>query len=87
MTSTQHPVSAAALVEQVRALVESVVMRRLDADTLLIESALVDSVLAVEIALRVETAFGVQVPPTELGEHLASVAALAAYVADNTTHR
>ncbi|MGG1947178.1 acyl carrier protein [Trinickia sp. NRRL B-1857] len=46
-----------------------------------------DSVLAVEIALRVETMFGVQVPPTEIGEHLASVTALAAYIADNTPTR
>jgi D-alanine--poly(phosphoribitol) ligase subunit 2 len=87
MTSTQSPAVPAASLEQVRALVESVVMRRLEADTPLIESGLVDSVLAVEIALRVETMFGVQVPPTEIGEHLASVTALAAYIADNTSTR
>ncbi len=73
----------AGLLEQARAVVESVVMRRVDADTPLIESGLVDSVLAVEIVLRVELQFGVQVPPTEIAEHLASVSALAAFVADN----
>lgn len=73
----------AGLLEQVRAVVESVVMRPVDADTPLIESGLVDSVLAVEIVLRVELQFGAQVPPTEIAEHLASVAALAAFIADN----
>jgi D-alanine--poly(phosphoribitol) ligase subunit 2 len=87
MTSTQDTSTQAALLDQARALVESIVMRRVDADTALIESGLVDSVLAVEIVLQVEAAFGVQLPPTEIAEHLASVAALAAYIADHTGNR
>lgn len=78
MTSIQSGV-----LEQAQAIVESVVMRRVDADTPLIESGLVDSVLAVEIVLRVEVTFGVQIPPTEIAERLASVSTLAAFIADN----
>lgn len=69
------------LLERVQALVESVVLRSIDADAPLIESGLVDSVLAVEIVLRVEMAFGVSVPPTEIAEHLASATALASFIA------
>lgn len=81
MTSTQT-----GLLESVQALVESVVMRRVDADLPLIESGLVDSVLAVEIVLQVETSYVVQLPPTEIAEHLASVAALAAFVAEHSSN-
>jgi len=83
MSMTSIP---AGLLERTQALVESVVMRRVDLDTPLIESGLVDSVLAVEIVLHVETAFGVALPPTEIAEHLASVAALAAFIADRDAH-
>ncbi|WP_206950673.1 acyl carrier protein [Trinickia acidisoli] len=83
MTSAQDKSTQAELLEQTRVLVESVVMRRIDADTALIESGLVDSVLAVEIALRVEVVFGARLPPTEIAEHLASVATLAGFIADN----
>lgn len=79
MTSTQT-----GLLASVQALVESVVMRRVDADFPLIETGLVDSVLAVEIVLQVEMAYGVQLPPTEIAEHLACVAALAAFIAGHS---
>jgi D-alanine--poly(phosphoribitol) ligase subunit 2 len=75
------------LLGRTQALVESVVMRRVDRDTPLIESGLVDSVLAVEIVLNVETVFGVALPPTEIAEHLASVATLAAFIADRDSKR
>ncbi|RKP44127.1 acyl carrier protein [Trinickia fusca] len=71
------------LFDDVKELVESVVMRAVDGDTLLIEDGLVDSVLAVEIVLRAEMLFGVSVPPTEIAEHLHSVDALTAYIAAN----
>lgn len=64
----------------VKALVETIVMRAVEPDTPLIESGLVDSVLAVEIVMAVEAQFGARVPPTEIAEHLASVNALAAFV-------
>jgi D-alanine--poly(phosphoribitol) ligase subunit 2 len=67
----------------VATLVESVVLRSVDDTTLLLETGLVDSVLAVEIVMGIEMQFGVRIPPTEIAEHLASVDALAAYVAAN----
>lgn len=73
--------SSETLFVNVRELVESVVQRAVDGETPLIESGLVDSMLAVEIAMRVEIVFGVSVPPTELAEHLSSVRALTAFVA------
>lgn len=67
----------------VKALVESVVMRVVEPSTPLIEIGLVDSVLAVEIVMAVEMQFGVRVPATEIAEHLASVNALTAYIQSN----
>ena len=81
MTSIQ-----AGLLEQAQAIVESLVLSRVEADTPLLESGLVDSVLAVEIVLRVEVEFGVQLPPTEIAEHLASVSGLAAFIAEHASN-
>ncbi len=72
-----------ALAAEVQTLVESVVLRPVRADTLLFETGLVDSVLAVEIVMGVEMQFDVRIPPTEIAEHLASVSALAAYISEN----
>ncbi len=77
MRSTSEPLA------EVKEIVESVVLRTVEVDTPLIESGLVDSVLAVEIVLRVEAVLGVHVPPTEIAEHLATVQALASFVAEN----
>ena len=55
---------------EVASLVESVVLRLVRGDDLLLESGLVDSVLAVEIVMGVEMQFGVRIPPTEIAEHL-----------------
>ncbi|MFL9997733.1 acyl carrier protein [Paraburkholderia sediminicola] len=68
---------------EVAALVESVVLRLVRDDELLLETGLVDSVLAVEIVMGVEMQFGVRIPPTEIAEHLASVNALASFIAAN----
>ncbi len=68
---------------QVAALVESVVLRLVRADELLLETGLVDSVLAVEIVMGVEMQFGVRIPPTEIAEHLACVDALCAFIDAN----
>lgn len=72
-----------ALAAEVQTLVESVVLRPVRADTLLFETGLVDSVLAVEIVMGVEMQFDVRIPPTEIAEHLASVNALAKYISEN----
>ena len=76
---TQHDTLHA----EVAALVESVVLRAVRGDELLLETGLVDSVLAVEIVMGVEMQFGVRIPPTEIAEHLASVDALGAYIEAN----
>ena len=67
----------------VKALVESVVMRVVEPSTPLIEIGLVDSVLAVEIVMACEMRFGLRLPATEIAEHLASVNALTAYIQSN----
>ncbi|KAE8756838.1 MULTISPECIES: acyl carrier protein [Paraburkholderia] len=76
---TQHETLHA----DVAALVESVVLRLVRGDEPLLETGLVDSVLAVEIVMGVEMQFGVRIPPTEIAEHLASVDALCAFIAAN----
>lgn len=68
---------------EVASLVESVVLRPVQGDELLLETGLVDSVLAVEIVMGVEMQFGVRIPPTEIAEHLTSVDALTAFIAAN----
>ncbi|MFM0212120.1 acyl carrier protein [Paraburkholderia sediminicola] len=68
---------------EVASLVESVVLRLVRDDELLLETGLVDSVLAVEIVMGVEMQFGVRIPPTEIAEHLASVNTLASFIAAN----
>jgi D-alanine--poly(phosphoribitol) ligase subunit 2 len=76
---TQHETLKA----EVAALVESVVLRFVRDDELLLETGLVDSVLAVEIVLGVEMQFGVRIPPTEIAEHLVCVDALSSFIAAN----
>ncbi|WP_345813654.1 acyl carrier protein [Paraburkholderia sp. PREW-6R] len=68
---------------EVASLVESVVLRPVQDDELLLETGLVDSVLAVEIVMGVEMQFGVRIPPTEIAEHLACVDALCAFIDAN----
>lgn len=62
-------------------LIEAIILTSVDSDTLLIESGLIDSLSAVDVALAVEREFGVKIPPTEIDVHLESVHALAQYVA------
>jgi D-alanine--poly(phosphoribitol) ligase subunit 2 len=69
------------LYEDVISLVESVVLRLVRGDERLLETGLIDSVLAVEIMTNVEMRFGVRIPPTGIAEHLASVDALCAFIA------
>lgn len=62
-------------------LIEAIILTSVDPDTLLIESGLIDSLSAVDVALAVEREFGVKIPPTEIDVHLESVQTLAQYVA------
>lgn len=71
-----------AIEAKVAQLVESIILTQVDPDTLLIESGLVDSLAAVDVALAVEREFGCKIPPTEIDVHLESVHTLAAFIAE-----
>jgi acyl carrier protein len=64
-------------------LIEGIILTSVDPDTLLLDSGLVDSLSAVDVALAIEREFGVKIPPSEIDLHLESVHTLARYVADN----
>ncbi|MGK8223908.1 acyl carrier protein [Achromobacter xylosoxidans] len=64
-------------------LIEGIILTKVDPDTLLIESGLVDSLTAVDVALAVERQFGCKIPPTEIDVHLESVHTLAAFIAEH----
>lgn len=66
-------------------VVESVILTSVEPDTLLIDSGLVDSLSAVDVALAVEREFGVKIPPSEIDVHLESVHTLAQYIAAQKT--
>ncbi|CAB3686408.1 MULTISPECIES: acyl carrier protein [Achromobacter] len=71
-----------AIEAKVAQLVEDIILTQVDPDTLLIESGLVDSLAAVDVALAVEREFGCKIPPTEIDVHLESVHTLAAFIAE-----
>ncbi|CAB5711549.1 acyl carrier protein [Delftia tsuruhatensis] len=62
-------------------IIENIILTSVEPDTLLLESGLVDSLSAVDVALAIEKEFGVKIPPSEIDLHLESVHALAQYVA------
>ncbi|WP_116137904.1 acyl carrier protein [Trinickia diaoshuihuensis] len=62
-------------------LIEAIILTSVEPDTLLIESGLIDSLSAVDVALAVEREFGVKIPPSEIDVHLESVQILAEYIA------
>ncbi|RBL86307.1 acyl carrier protein [Streptomyces cavourensis] len=64
-------------------LIEGIILTKVDPDTLLIESGLIDSLSAVDVALAVERQFGCKIPPTEIDVHLESVHTLAAFIAEH----
>lgn len=64
-------------------IIESLILTSVEPDTLLIESGLIDSLSAVDVALAVERDFGVKVPPSEIDVHLESVQTLAQYIASH----
>ncbi len=72
-----------AIEAKVAQIVEGIILTQVDPDTLLIESGLVDSLAAVDVALAVEREFGCKIPPTEIDVHLESVHTLAAFIAEH----
>ncbi|MEN4921235.1 acyl carrier protein [Achromobacter spanius] len=73
-----------AIEAKVAQIVEGIILTQVDPDTLLIESGLVDSLAAVDVALAVEREFGCKIPPTEIDVHLESVHTLAAFIAEHS---
>ncbi|MGQ3671395.1 acyl carrier protein [Xanthobacter sp. TB0136] len=63
-------------------IIEGIVLTQVEPETLLIESGLVDSLSAVDVALAIEQEFGVKIPASEIDVHLETVARLAQFIAD-----
>ena len=63
-------------------IIGAIILTSVEPDTLLLESGLVDSLSAVDVALAIEKEFGVKIPPSEIDLHLESVQTLAQYVAE-----
>ncbi len=68
------------LLDQIAQIVESIVQKKVDPDTKLIETGLVDSLSAVDIALDVEAKLNCSIPDTEIADRMQTVRTLAAYV-------
>ncbi|GGC03337.1 hypothetical protein GCM10007205_10680 [Oxalicibacterium flavum] len=71
---------------RVAELIEGVVLSKVDTDTLLVESGLIDSLAAVDVALAVEREFGCKIPPTEIDVHLESISTLADFIASHQSN-
>ncbi|WP_313296117.1 acyl carrier protein [Diaphorobacter sp.] len=65
---------------QAAAVIEKIIMTPVEPDTLLIDSGLIDSLSAVDVALAVEREFGVKIPPSEIDVHLQSLHTLAQFI-------
>lgn len=63
-------------------IIGAIILTSVEPDTLLLESGLVDSLSAVDVALAIEKEFGVKIPPSEIDLHLEFVHTLAQYVAE-----
>ncbi len=66
---------------QLADMIHAAILKKVDPDTLLLESGLLDSVAAVDLMLAIEARFGCTVPLTEVEEHLRSLRTLSEYVA------
>lgn len=66
---------------QLANMIHATILKKVDPDTLLLESGLLDSVAAVDLMLAIEGRFGCTVPLTEVEEHLHSLRTLTHYVA------
>ena len=64
-------------------MVEGVTLKKVGLDEPLLESGLVDSISAVDLALQMETEFGVDMPAERIHEYMRTVRALVAHVASH----
>ncbi|WP_198970613.1 acyl carrier protein [Xylophilus sp. ASV27] len=66
---------------QLADMIQAAIFKKVEPDSLLLESGLLDSVAAVDLILAIEARFGCTVPITEVEEHLHSLRTLSTYVA------
>ncbi len=66
---------------QLADMIQAAIFKKVEPDTLLLESGLLDSVAAVDLMLAIEARFGCTVPITEVEEHLHTLRTLSTYVA------
>ncbi|MFJ3456804.1 acyl carrier protein [Scandinavium goeteborgense] len=69
--------------EQVLALFERVLSRKVGFNDELIESDILDSIMAVDVVLEVQGEFGCMISPTDVATVLKTPASLAAYIEEN----
>jgi D-alanine--poly(phosphoribitol) ligase subunit 2 len=62
-------------------MVEEVTFKKVDLDEPLLDSGLVDSISAVDLALQMEAEFGVEMPAARIHEYMQTVRTLADHVA------
>lgn len=61
-------------------MVQAITLKQVSLDESLLESGLVDSISAVDLALQVETEMGVEIPAEKIHEHLRTARSLVNYV-------
>ena len=64
-------------------LVQGITLRKVDVDEPLLESGLVDSISAVDLALQMEAEFGIPMPAERIHEYMRTVRTLAEHVASH----
>jgi len=64
-------------------MVEGVTLKKVDLDEPLLDSGLVDSISAVDLALQMEVEFGVDMPAERIHEYMRTVRTLADHVASH----
>ena len=61
-------------------MVQGITLKKVDLDELLLDSGLVDSISAVDLALQMEAEFGVDMPAERIHEYMQTVRTLADHV-------
>lgn len=69
--------------QEILALFEKILSRKVGFNDELIESDILDSILAVDLVLEVQDVYGCIIPPTEAATVLKTPADLAHYIEDN----
>ncbi|MGU3412236.1 acyl carrier protein [Enterobacteriaceae bacterium C23F] len=69
--------------QQILALFERILSRKVGFNDELIESDILDSILAVDVVLEVQDEFGCMISPTDVATVLKTPASLAAYIEAN----